>query len=327
MAKLKRSGGLAPVSEDASLRIRAAWLYYNQGLTQKDVSDRLGVSRGTIIRILAEAVERGDVQIRINAREAECVDLAVRLESAFGLDEAVVVPVAGGDAGKAVGLALGQFLSEAVADGMTIGVGWGRTLTASLAGLRPVRREGVRVVSLLGGIVEARVSNPLEFSWRMASQFGADCYLMVAPAIVDSADHQAPADRQMRPRPAVRDGRRPRPRRGRVGDIIRNRPRSPRHDRAGRTPGAAGARRRRRRAVQFPRADGESVPHALNRRVMSVDLEAIRNAGHVLIATGGAHRAEAIRAAISRIGCNTLITDESAARALLDQTTADRPTG
>ena len=74
MAKLKRSGGQAPVSEDASLRVRAAWLYYNQGLTQKDVSDRLGVSRGTIIRILAEAVERGDVQILINAREAECVD-------------------------------------------------------------------------------------------------------------------------------------------------------------------------------------------------------------------------------------------------------------
>jgi DNA-binding transcriptional regulator LsrR (DeoR family) len=59
------------------------------------------------------------------------------------------------------------------------------------------------------------------------------------------------------------------------------------------------------------------VPHALNRRVMSVDLEAIRAAGHVLIATGGAHRAGAIRAAIKRIGCNTLITDEGAARSLL----------
>jgi DNA-binding transcriptional regulator LsrR (DeoR family) len=59
------------------------------------------------------------------------------------------------------------------------------------------------------------------------------------------------------------------------------------------------------------------VPHALNRRVMSVDLGAIRKAGHVLIATGGAHRAAAIHAAIRRIGCNTLITDEGAARALL----------
>lgn len=318
MAKLRRSGVQAPVSEDASLRVRAAWLYYNQGLTQKEVSDRLGVSRGTIIRILAEAVERGDVQILINAREAECVDLAVRLEAAFGIDEAVVVPVTDGDAAKAVGLALGQFLSEAVADGMTIGVGWGRTLTASLAGLRPVRHQGVRVVSLLGGVVEARFSNPLEFSWRMASQFGADCYMMVAPAIVDS-----PATRRRLIDKCGLD---------RLFEIARNldlavisvgdiNPQS--------TSLAAGMieQSELRELValgavadvlcNFLDANGESVPHALNRRVMSVELETIRAAGHVLIATGGAHRAAATRAAIKRVGCNTLITDEGAARALL----------
>ena len=318
MAKLRRSGGQDPVSEDASLRVRAAWLYYNQGLTQKDVSDRLGVSRGTIIRILAEAIERGDVQIRINAREAECVDLAVRLETSFGLDEAVVVPIAGGDTAKAVGLALGQFLSEAVADGMTIGVGWGRTLTASLAGIRPVRHEGVRVVSLLGGVVEARMSNPLEFSWRMASQFGADCYLMVAPAIVDSQAtkrrliEKCGLDRLFEIAKALDLAV------VSVGDIN---PQS--------TSLAAGmiepGEFRELLALgavadvlcNFLDHDGESVPHALNRRVMSVDLDAIRNAGHVLIATGGAHRAAAIRAAIRRVGCNTLITDEGAARALL----------
>ena len=318
MAKLRRSGGQAPVSEDAALRVRAAWLYYNQGLTQKDVSDRLGVSRGTIIRILAEAIERGDVQIWINAREAECVDLAVRLEAALGLDEAVVVPVAEGDAGKAVGLALGQFLSEAVADGMTIGVGWGRTLTASLAGLRPVRHEGVRVVSLLGGVVEARMSNPLEFSWRMASQFGADCYLLVAPAIVDSPTtkrrliDKCGLDKLYTLAAALDLAV------VSVGDID---PQSTSLAATMIEPGElrelVGARRGRRRPLQLPRQGRASVPHALNRRVMSVDLEAIRNAGHVLIATGGAHRAAAIRAAVRRLGCNTLITDESAARALL----------
>ena len=320
MAKLKRSGGQAPVSEDAALRVRAAWLYYNQGLTQKEVSDRLGVSRGTIIRILAEAVERGDVQIWINAREAACVDLAVRLEAALGLDEAVVVPVAGGDAGKAVGLALGQFLSEAVADGMTIGVGWGRTLTASLAGLRPVRHERVRVVSLLGGVVEARTSNPLEFSWRMASQFGADCYLLVAPAIVDSPTtkrrliDKCGLDKLCTLAAALDLAV------VSVGDIN---PQS--------TSLAAGmieaSELRELVALgavadvlcNFLDLDGQSVPHALNRRVMSVDLDTIRSAGHVLIATGGAHRAIAIRAAIRRLGCNTLITDEGAARALLDK--------
>ncbi len=217
-----------------------------------------------------------------------------QLRSAFGLDEAVVVPVMGGDAAKAVGLALGQFLSEAVADGMMVGVGWGRTLTASLAGLRPVRREKVRVVSLLGGVVEAAVlGNPLEFSWRMASQFGADCYLMVAPAIVDSQGHQAPPDREMRPRPPVRDGEGPRSRGG-----VGRRHQSAidfaccRHDRGERNSASSLALGAVADVLcNFLDRGGQSVPHALNRRVMSVDLEAIESAGHVLIATGGAHRA------------------------------------
>jgi DNA-binding transcriptional regulator LsrR (DeoR family) len=50
---------------------------------------------------------------------------------------------------------------------------------------------------------------------------------------------------------------------------------------------------------------------------MSVDLEDLKKASHVVLACGGAHRAAAIRAAIRRVGCNTLVTDEGAARALL----------
>jgi DNA-binding transcriptional regulator LsrR (DeoR family) len=320
MARLRRVGGQATASEDGSLRIRAAWLYYNQGLTQREVSDRLGISRGTVIRILNEATERGDVQIWINEGEAECVELAVALETALGLDEAIVVPEAPPNlTAKSVGLALGKFLSEVVADDMTIGVGWGRTLMASLASLRPRRRSGVRVVSLLGGIVEARGSNPLEYSWRMASQFGADCYLFVAPAFVDS--------------PATK--RRLIERCGldkiytlanaldvavvSTGDI------GPRGTSLSTTI-ISEAELRELVGLgcvcdvlcNFLDAEGRTVPHSLNRRSMSADLDGLRNAGHVVLATGGAHRAAAIRAAIKRIGCNTLVTDESAARAILD---------
>jgi DNA-binding transcriptional regulator LsrR (DeoR family) len=265
-------------------------------------------------------MDRGDVQIWINEGETECVDLAIKLEAALELDEAIVVPAAPSNlAAKAVGLALGRFLSEVVADRMTIGVGWGRTLMASLASLRPVRRHGVKIVSLLGGVVEARGSNPLEYSWRMASQFGAECYLFVAPAFVDS-----PATKR---RLIEKCGL------GKlyqlasaldiavvsVGDIG---PRS--------TSLAAGmiSPSELRELIRlgcacdvlcnFLDADGRSVPHPLNRRAMSVDLDSLRGAGHVVIATGGKHRAAAISAAIRRIGCNTLITDESAARAILE---------
>lgn len=189
MVKLRR-GTQRALSETSSLRLRAAWLYYNQGLTQKDVAEKLGVSRTTIIRILEEAVKRGEVQLWINEDITDCVELAVKLEKAFDLDEAIVVPGADDAEGtaKAVGLALGRFLSDAVSDDCTIGVGWGRTLTASLSSFRPARRERVRVVSLLGGVLEAHLTNPIEFSWRLASQMGAECYLFLSPLLVDSVE-------------------------------------------------------------------------------------------------------------------------------------------
>ena len=67
----------------------------------------------------------------------------------------------------------------------------------------------------------------------------------------------------------------------------------------------------------FIDANGRPVTHPLNERVMSVGLERLSAARHKLLAGGGAERAGAILAVIRSIGCNTLITDENAARALL----------
>ena len=46
-------------------------------------------------------------------------------------------------------------------------------------------------------------------------------------------------------------------------------------------------------------------------------LQTLSEAKHIVIACGGSQRAGAIAAAIKRVGCNTLVTDEGAAEALL----------
>jgi len=321
MARLRRiAGRTTGTEEDASERLRAAWLYYNFGLTQQEVATRLGISRGTAIKLLDDAKARGEVQFWISEGERTCVELALELEDALRLDEAIVVPAADHAEGiaAAVGLALGKFLSEAVTDGMTIGVGWGRALMASLASLRPLRRSGVSVVSLLGGIVEARGSNPLEYTWRMASQFGSECYLFIAPAFVDSPATKISLIEKCGLAPlytlaAALDlavvG---------VGDV------------GAEASGLASKMLARSEIDElvamgcvgdvlcnFLDKNGQTIDHPANRRVMSVRLDDLAKAGHIVIAAGGAHRATAIGAAIERIGCHSLITDEAAARALV----------
>ena len=108
MAKLRR-GVHSAMSDDTSLRLRAAWLYHAFGMTQNEVADQLGVGRSTVIRLLEDARARGEVKIWIDEGDDESIELALKLERALKLDEAIVVPSDGSieSASKAVGLALG----------------------------------------------------------------------------------------------------------------------------------------------------------------------------------------------------------------------------
>ncbi|WP_337267305.1 sugar-binding transcriptional regulator [Oryzifoliimicrobium ureilyticus] len=329
MAKLRR-GTHTAYAEAASLRLRAAWLYYNQGLTQKDVAEQLGISRTTVIRLLDEAMKRSEVQIWINDSVDVCVELAVKLERAFGLDEAIVVPApVSGHAealAKSVGLALGQFLSEAIPDDYTIGVGWGRTMTASLASFRPPRRNNCKVVSLLGGIVAVHQTNPIDYSWRLASQLGAECYMFLAPLLVDSVATKQNLIEKCGLDAIYRLAEKLDLAIVSCGDIG---PHS--------TSLSEGwiSKEELKQLINagcvcdtmfnFLDEQGNNVDHSINSRVMAVDLDTLRQAKHIVLASGGAHRAIAIRATIRRIGCNTLITDESAAHALLELVARDEP--
>ncbi len=326
MAKLRRETHTA-FSEAPSLRLRAAWLYYNQGMTQKDVAEKLGISRSTVIRLLDEAMKRSDVQIWINEGIEDFVALSIDLEKAYGLDEAVIIPTGSdkvGDIAKGVGLALGQFLSEVVPDNATIGVGWGRTMTASLSSFRPPRRENCKVVSLLGGIVAVHQTNPLDYTWRLASALGAECYMFLAPLLVDSIETKRALIEKCGLSTLYALAENLDLAIVSCGDIG---PRS--------TSLSEGFISKQTldelvaagcvcdTMFNFIDAEGRSVDHPINNHAMSIDLDTLKKAKHIVLASGGAHRATAIRATIKRIGCNTLITDEAAARALMELSSGD----
>lgn len=325
MARLTRAGQVT-LSDTASLRVRAAWLYFNRGLTQKEIAGALSVSRSTVVRMLDEARKRGEVQIWINTSPGDCTALAVELESALGLDEAIVVPGKGTaqETARDVGAALGQLLSEVVSDGMSIGVGWGRTLNACLATFRPQRREGMRVVSLQGGLLEATSINPVDISWQMAGRLGADCLLYLAPLVVDSEDtkrrliersglaqvEQAAAGLDL----AVLT----------CGDIgIAGSSLSHQFLSQEEYDGLLDAGAICDTLCQFLDVQGNTVDHPIHSRVMAVNLDTIATAKHLILASGGERRAAAIKATLARTNCQTLITDEAAAKAIVALVSTD----
>ena len=180
--------GPAVSDPNKQMRIRAAWMYYIDGMTQAEIAKTLGVNRIQITRVIAEARKRGEVQIRIQSDLTPLMELQVALERRYGLEQAIVAPRShpAVDPTRAIAAAAGAYVSGIMRNNLTIGVGWGRTLYSMVPFIEGRPLSGVRVVSLLGGISQAKRFNPAEFAWQFAELFDAEGFLIPAPAIVDS---------------------------------------------------------------------------------------------------------------------------------------------
>lgn len=301
---------------------RAAWLYYVEGLTQAEIARAMKISRAKVIRLLSAARDSGVVRISIDAKGSEQLALERDLARRYDLKEAVVVPAPIDEAATAavVGHAAGAFMAERVRPGMSIGVGWGQTLSMSLKAIAPQSCERLSVISLLGGMTHSRAVNPSAVARRLADVFGADCYQLTAPVFVaDEATRTA-----LWAEPGLHDllerARRVELALVSVGDVSEDATLF----REGLLPASELSSLRACGAVgdvlcHFIGRDGAVVDHPVSRRVIAVGIDDLRRVPTIVIAAGGRRKVEAIRAALEATRAGVLITDEAAARGLLLQ--------
>ena len=69
----------------------------------------------------------------------------------------------------------------------------------------------------------------------------------------------------------------------------------------------------------FLDADGGVVDHPVNPRMIAVGLDDVRRVPRIVIASGGRRKVAALRAALQAVPVRVLITDEAAARGLLER--------
>ena len=297
-------------------------MYFVEEMTQSAIAEALGVGRVTVVRMLAEAKALGEVRIALARGNAELGGLEAALCKAHGLDEAIVAPLSSPsvDATAPIGAALGDYVSSLLRNEMKIGLGWGRTLNRSLEYLRERSLRGLSVVSLVGGVTHFAHDNPAEFPSAFARAFNAECYLIPAPALVDSPATKAAliercglgavyAFANVLDAVVVSVGslgdqatisrfeligqadRRAMSEYGGVGELLCNV-----YDREGRV-----------------------IDHPLNQRVMSVPMEAVCAAPIRVLAAGGAHKFAAIQGALKLLKPTAFVTDEASARRLTGQ--------
>ena len=183
------------MEDEASLATRAAWLHFAAGLTQAEVAKRLNVQSTKAHRLIARANREGMVRVFIDGDIAGCIALEQTLAERYGLDFCEVCPDLGDEPLplKALGVMGARFLRAALERGehKIIGVGHGRTLAAAVEHLPRTAANGVRFVSLMGGVTRKFAANPFDVIHRLAERTGAESYVMPVPVIANSAEDKA----------------------------------------------------------------------------------------------------------------------------------------
>jgi dihydroxyacetone kinase-like protein len=314
------TGGATPLRFGGDPYVWASWLYYQEGMTQSDIAQTMGISRATAIAHLNEARVRGVVNISIEPARLASLTLAQSLKSHFSLRDCFVIPngaedrVLGDRLGAPGALALRKFLKS----GDTFAVTGGRTVMAVGDNLKIFGLQDVTVVQAIGGAIARNPASPGQCASTIATAINATCVSLSAPAVVSSVE----ARRIMVAEPLVAEQLEILSRANKaLFGIASLRPNAalysdgvfdaaaPQSYIDGDAVGVLAAR--------FIDAWGRPVAGTLDERVIGLSLEDLLHIDVRICVAGGFDKAPAILAALRRGYANVLVTDAATARGVL----------
>jgi DNA-binding transcriptional regulator LsrR (DeoR family) len=311
-------------SEQHRLLYRIAQAYYVDSLTQKQIADRFGLSRPKVSRLLQKGRANGIISISVLPPPNGMADLEHQLERRFGLHEAVVVrvsdPADHPTVVRELGPAAAECLNRCISGDEVIATAWGTSILA-LANALPYRSwPGVTVVQLLGGLGPTdTLEHSAELTQHLARKLGAKLRLLPAPGIVASremaqalkSDAQIAAVLQLAAGADVAlvglGAPTPHSIVLRTGTILSGEDLERLQE-----LGAVGDI-----ALRYMDRDGNPIDLEINERIIGLTIEQIRKIPRVIGIAGGIDKHKMIRAALHGKILNVLVTDLSAAEALL----------
>jgi DNA-binding transcriptional regulator LsrR (DeoR family) len=174
------------LSQD-DLMVMAAWMYYQDGMTQQKIADKLELSRVAVVRMLQRARREKLVQVRITRPLPEIYQLSKALEESFSIKQAVVVKTCQTEEEtlEAIGWAAAEHLKELLCHDCRLGFGWSTTVSRMAAYLeKPEKPVRVSVHELAGGL--SAHENPYSISAKAAEVLGGSLVSLAAPVLVNS---------------------------------------------------------------------------------------------------------------------------------------------
>lgn len=166
--------------------------YYLEGLTQKEISEKVHIHRSEISRMLKQARKLGLVKITVNSHIQGLTDLQDFLIKKFKLKDALVVPESTNNFDlQTLGDFAAQYLTKNLSSNSTIGVSWGRSLAHTIQSLpSKSTKHGMTIVPLIGGPA-GRLKNDYQsnqLTYLMAEKLNGKSESLNSPALVSSKE-------------------------------------------------------------------------------------------------------------------------------------------
>jgi DNA-binding transcriptional regulator LsrR (DeoR family) len=186
---LKASPSIVPTRFGTNVLVWAAWLYYEEKLTQEEIARIMGVSRASVVAFLQRAREEGIVSIAVAPRQLQSLRISQALSEKFGIPECLVLPDDGGHliGFERAGQAGARLLAERIRPGDVLGVAWGRTILALSESMPAMNMPSVSVVQITGSAVGTYAFSAEFCVSNIANRIKGRCIHLHAPGIVSSA--------------------------------------------------------------------------------------------------------------------------------------------
>lgn len=302
--------------------VRISKLYYECNLGQVQIAEKEGISKSTVSRLLKMGKDLGIIEVHIKEPAMMYTDLEDELTRRFPLKRATIVPVMVDNPQivlNDVCAALIADLPRYLENDATLGIAWGTTLESLSAMLPHFRCQGISVLQLTGGYSRlAHETSALSILQRFASSVDGDAYVIPAPAIVDTPDIAQAIEKDSQIQKVMTMAKRCQTAIysagafGRPSVIFE----------MGIIDDAQYAKMAADGCVgdccgHFLNAQGEIFDEALDRRVVGVSLDTIRNIPHRLLIASDPRKGKVLKAALQGHMASHLYVDVKTAEAIL----------
>lgn len=318
--RTRRDALVPPAEFRGDITTWAAWLYYEEEMTQEEISRRLGISRGTVVTMLQEARTNGTVSISIKPEFLTTIGLAREISAKFGIRECLVVP---GNRDQrheqeCLGRAGAQLLAERLEPEDVLGVSWGRAVLAVSQAMPSQHLPEASVVQITGSAIGTYRFTSEACAANIANRIGARCVYLHAPGIVSSAE----AKNMFMKEPALIEQFRIISTCNKIIFGVGNVSAASTAFESGFLSSSEGDPYRKKGAVavlagRFIDAFGRHVLGEVDERMIGMTVDEIKKIPERFCVAAGADKAAPIHALLTGGYITTLITDEATARDIL----------